>query len=252
MLRNYHLILFALIVFVVLFGVTTFSIALILIIVLCLTLILIAIGVFNIQLSIFSQNISRIKTNNKVVFLTFDDGPDAESTNRVLDTLGEYCVKGTFFCVGNRVVENNEVVQRINREGHLIGSHTMNHSWKYAFTSVNDITFEIEMGKKTIEQIIGKKVIFFRPPWGVTNPAIAKVVENLGLISVGWSIRSLDTTIHDDNKVLNRILSQLKPGGIILLHDRLNSTSKLLPEIIKGIREKGYVIEPLNNYLLKD
>jgi len=213
---------------------------------------LVAIGVFNIQLSIFSNSISSINTTKKVVFLTFDDGPTAECTNRVLDTLKEYGVKGTFFCVGKQVVENKEILKRINSEGHLIGSHTMNHTWKYSFSSLKDVTYEIESGDKAIEQVIGKKVILFRPPWGVTNPTIGIAIQKLGLTSVGWSIRSLDTTIYDKNEVLNRILTRLKPGRIVLLHDRLNITAELLPKIIEGIKERGYVIEPLNNYLFKE
>lgn len=215
MLKNYHLIIFALFIFVVLYAVTTISVSLILIIALLLTLALVAIGVFNIQLSIFSNSISSINTTKKVVFLTFDDGPTAECTNRVLDTLKEYGVKGTFFCVGKQVVENKEILKRINSEGHLIGSHTMNHTWKYSFSSLKDVTYEIESGDKAIEQVIGKKVILFRPPWGVTNPTIGIAIQKLGLTSVGWSIRSLDTTIYDKNQILIRILSKLKPGGII-------------------------------------
>jgi len=252
MLKNYHLIIFALFVFVVLYAVTTISISLILVIALVLTLILVAIGVFNIQLSIFSNSISSINTTKNVVFLTFDDGPTAECTTRVLDTLKEYGVKGTFFCVGKQVVENKEILKRINNEGHSIGSHTMNHSWKYSFTSLKDVTSEIETGNRAIEQVIGKKVILFRPPWGVTNPTIGIAIEKLGLTSIGWSIRSLDTTIYDKNQILTRVLSKLKPGAIILLHDRLNVTAELLPKIVEGIRERGYSIEPLNNYLFKD
>jgi len=252
MLKNYHLIIFALFIFVVLYAVTTISVSLILIIALLLTLALVAIGVFNIQLSIFSNSISSINTTKNVVFLTFDDGPTAECTNRVLDTLKEYGVKGTFFCVGKQVTENKEILKRINSEGHLIGSHTMNHTWKYSFSSLKDVTYEIESGNKAIEQVIGKKVILFRPPWGVTNPTIGIAIQKLGLTSVGWSIRSLDTTIYDKNAILNRILTRLKPGGIVLLHDRLNTTAELLPKIIESIRERGYTIEPLNNYLLKE
>jgi len=252
MLRNYQLILLSATVFAVLYITTTMPVVVSLIIAVILFLILAAIGAFCIRLSFFTKSISRINTTDKVVFLTFDDGPSANSTNRILDTLKEYGVKVTFFCIGTQAKANSDILRRINAEGHLIGSHTMNHTWGYSFSSFKKTLSEIDSGNKAIEETIGKKIHLFRPPWGVTNPSIAKAVKELELNTIAWSIRSLDTTIHNKKKLLNRIISRLKPGSIILLHDRLDSTAELLPEIIAGIRDKGFTIEPLDIYLGKN
>ena len=80
----------------------------------------------------------------------------------------------------------------------------------------------------------------FRPPYGVTNPNIAKAVKKLGLQSIGWNVRSYDTSIKDVEKIKQRVLSQLKPGAIILLHDRLDFMPELLEVLIPAIKEKGY------------
>jgi peptidoglycan-N-acetylglucosamine deacetylase len=84
----------------------------------------------------------------------------------------------------------------------------------------------------------GAKLV--RPPYGVTNPNIAGAIKNLGLQSIGWSIRSYDTSIKDVEKIKQRILSRLKPGAIILLHDRLDYMPELLEELIPEIKKRGY------------
>jgi peptidoglycan/xylan/chitin deacetylase (PgdA/CDA1 family) len=97
--------------------------------------------------------------------------------------------------------------------------------------------------------ITGRTPLFFRPPYGVTNPNIKAAVFRSGLISIGWSIRSYDTIIHNENRLLEKILSSLKPGAILLLHDTQETTIHILPRLLKGIQEKGYRVERLDKLI---
>ena len=89
----------------------------------------------------------------------------------------------------------------------------------------------------------------FRPPYGVTNPNLARAVKAGNYLPVGWSIRSLDTVAKDETQLLNRILAQLKPGAVILLHDTGKITADILPQLIRGIREQGYQLERIDKML---
>ena len=100
-----------------------------------------------------------------------------------------------------------------------------------------------------VEKNIGKKPLFFRPPFGVTTPSMALAVKSLGLTSIGWNNRSFDTAINSDDLILKRIESNLKPGGIVLLHDVLPRQSQLLPRIIQMIKANSYEIIPLDKLL---
>jgi peptidoglycan/xylan/chitin deacetylase (PgdA/CDA1 family) len=206
-------------------------------------------GIFNIRASIFIESICRVKTTEKIVFLTFDDGPCEPYTNSILDTLREHDIKSTFFCIGENAEKNKQTLLRIDKEGHIIGSHTYTHQWKYTFSANKKVQNEIKLGNETIMKIIGKKPRLFRPPFGITNPIIAHVIELLNMNSIGWSIRSYDTLHNDHEKLLTRIVSQLKPGAIILLHDRLPITAEILPRLINQIYERGYKILPLQQFL---
>ncbi|MDR0660420.1 MAG: polysaccharide deacetylase family protein [Prevotellaceae bacterium] len=176
----------------------------------------------------------------KAIALTFDDGPDADQTPKVLDILQKNDIKGCFFCIGKNVVGNEDIIRRIKAEGHLLGNHSYSHSGKFPLYSSNKMVEDVLKCSIEIEKILEDKVRFFRPPFGVTNPTIAKTVKKLSLTTIGWNIRTLDTCIKNEKKVLNRIEKRLKPGSVILLHDNLKSSDTMLNAIISLIREKGY------------
>ena len=103
----------------------------------------------------------------------------------------------------------------------------------------------IEMNQ-LVKDITGLSPRFFRPPYGVTNPNLKKAVMMGGFISIGWSIRSYDTVIKNQHRLLNKIISALKPGAILLLHDSSETTVTILPELLKAIRQQGYQIVRLD------
>lgn len=220
------------------------------IILIVLSVALITLGVFVMRLSFFSTNICKISPPGNFIALTFDDGP-VEETARLLDILGQHSIKASFFCIGKQVEKYPGIVRRIVNSGHTIGSHTYNHSWKYTFASSKTVESEISSGINAISEITGKETSFFRPPIGIENPIIGKVIRKMKLHCIGWNIRTLDTMKSSGAEIVSKIEHNIQPGSIILLHDRLKITVDAIPEIIRVIKEKGLtpvtLEEVLNN-----
>lgn len=192
-----------------------------------------AIGSFHIRwnyhLHSFSHN---YRTSENNVSITFDDGPNPEFTPKVLSLLKKHGAKATFFLIGKYVEKYPELVKQILAEGHAIGNHSYSHSKNFGFFTSEKIASELKKTNELLNEITGKKLILFRPPFGVTNPNIKKALKITGLHSIGWSKRSLDTTNISDEKIFMRITQNLKKGDIILLHDNGNKTVAVLERLL--------------------
>lgn len=183
--------------------------------------------------------ITRLNVNEKQIMLTFDDGPHPVYTLAVLDILRNRGEKAVFFCIGEKALENPEIIIRMINEGHKVGIHSMNHSADFTIASKFMVERDIENCRKILSDISGTGIELFRPPFGVTNPNIARAVKNLNLKNIGWSIRSFDT-MSESNKVVKKIDKELHNGAIILLHDRLPSSPLILTGILDVLETKGY------------
>jgi len=206
-------------------------------------------GSFDIQLKYFINSITQKKTKIKEVALTFDDGP-TELTPKFLDLLKEKNIQATFFCIGKQIEKHPETFQRIIAEGHIIGNHTYSHSNNTGFLSSSKMIEEIEKCDEVISRIGNIKTNLYRPPFGVTNPNIAKAINNTQKKSIGWNVRSLDTVIDDEKKIYNRITKNLKKGSIILLHDTSEKTYNVLVELLLFLEREKYstfTIDSMNN-----
>lgn len=179
-----------------------------------------------------------LQSKNQIA-LTFDDGP-AEHTHTVLDILKTENVKATFFLIGKNIQGNETLVRRMMEEGHAIGSHSQNHGFHFDWQSSSKMIAEIEESNNAIAAITGEPVKLFRPPYGVTNPNLAKALRITGLKSIGWSVRSMDTVAKDKDALLQKVIKKVKPRDIILLHDRCEITTLILPDLIKALKDKGY------------
>lgn len=198
-------------------------------------------GSFYIGSNFYVKIIRSVKTDEKKIALTFDDGPDANITPMILDTLEKFGIKAAFFSVGQKMDSHPDLLKMIDKEGHIVGNHTYSHSNWFDFYSFKKMVEELDKTEKLIYDLIGKKVRFFRPPYGVTNPALAKAIKKMNYTPIGWNVRSLDTAKSKKaDKIYNRIVRQLKPGSIVLLHDKN-------PEIITVI-EKLALFASENNY----
>lgn len=181
----------------------------------------------------------QVAQNFNKIALTFDDGP-AAYTEEILDILKKEKVQATFFLIGKNIVDNGNLVRRMKDEGHIVGNHSFHHGRSFDWQSTNSMIEEIENTNQVIQSITGEKPVYFRPPYGVTNPNLAKAIRETNMKSVAWSIRSFDTMAKSEEKLLKRLLSQAKPNAIILLHDRCAITAKILPQLIFDLRAKGY------------
>lgn len=195
----------------------------------------------------------REKTDRKVVYLTFDDGPHPPETERVLDVLRERGARATFFLIGSKVSVNEAVLRRMLEEGHALGLHTYSHAGTFPLLSFDKMLADVNDGKCAVESVAGKKISLFRPPFGVTNPTISKVIRTLSLQTVGWDVRSFDTMFCKSSEhsckqsghdwyvpVVERIMKQVRPGSVILLHDRLYGASDLLALLLDSLAASGY------------
>ncbi len=188
-----------------------------------------SIGSFNILWNYFLEAKCQNKNCTKnIVALTFDDGVHAEFTPKVLELLKKHNVKATFFCIGKNVEKHPEIVKQIIADGHSIGNHTYNHSNNWGFLNTSKVKNELQKTDEIIKKITGRQTKLFRPPFGVTNPNIAKADYEI----IGWNVRSLDTVIKNPDKILKRITSKVKKGDIILLHDTSQKSVAVLERLL--------------------
>jgi peptidoglycan/xylan/chitin deacetylase (PgdA/CDA1 family) len=190
------------------------------------------------------------KTDQKQISLTFDDGP-TEVTEKVLDILKEEKVEACFFLIGSRVKKNREIASRIVREGHLVGNHSYSHDFWFDLKNTKQFIRDLRLASQQISEITGRQPLFFRPPYGVTTPALATASRYLGFRVIGWNVRSLDTKIRDQQRLLTRIKRKIRPGSIVLLHDTIAGTEIVLKELIRALRSEGYQFVALDKLLNK-
>lgn len=188
--------------------------------------------------------------NRKVVALTFDDGPDANITPKILDVLKQNNTKASFFFIGEKVMENKDVVKRAYADGNLVLSHSFDHP-DLSTKSEAVIDKQIKDTETAIYNIIGKKPALMRPPYGNTNDLILKVAARNNLKIVIWSIDTLDWSQKEKANITKNVLDNVRPGEIILMHSNEDkkTTLEALPDIISGLKDKGYSIVTLSELL---
>lgn len=180
----------------------------------------------------------------KVVLLTFDDGPTAHVTPLILDVLKQEQIKALFFVTGYGA-RNREILARIHKEGHQIGTHTQNHELLTNLTR-EEMRAVIEPVNQLVKEITGERPRYFRPPHGSYNDVVLGVLKELNMELINWSNGSLDWHQVDANgfkspaTIVEDVMRQLHPGAVILFHDTLKHTAEALPEVIKQIRAAGY------------
>ncbi|NML58595.1 polysaccharide deacetylase family protein [Chryseobacterium cheonjiense] len=205
-------------------------------------------GAFDIGLNYFVNSIIRKRTRVKEVALTFDDGP-TEFTPKFLDLLKERNIKATFFCIGKQIEKHPETFQRIIAEGHTIGNHTFSHADNTGFLSTSKMIEEIKKCDRVMSNTGNLKTNLYRPPFGVTNPNIARAIKRTGKKSIGWNVRSLDTITQDEKKIYRKVTKGLKKGSIVLLHDTSEKTYNVLEDLLVFLEDKKYSTFTIDNIL---
>lgn len=197
------------------------------------------IGATNIKMNYFFTSWQAQENSSNQIALTFDDGPSNNSL-KILEILKKHHVKATFFCIGHRVDEHPDIAKKIMEEGHVIGNHTYSHAQNMGFFSSKRMRGEIESCNRAITAAIGKTPIFYRPPFGISNPKIKKALEITKMQPVGWSVRSFDTMLNSKELIYKNIIRQVKSGDVILLHDDRLLTQEVLERLLLFLKEKNY------------
>ena len=212
-------------------------------------------GYFSPMSPVFGKVYYKGNTTDKVVALTFDDGPNGIYTTQILDILDEYDIKATFFVIGMNVELYPDIAKRIIAEGHVIGNHSNTHDANHALSAQG--SHDLEDAQEIILKVTGVLPHFYRPPHGRKTPWELDCVKKNSLIEITWSVSANDQPEPDTDlqkaidAYVDKIIRKIHPGDIILLHDgygiehnNQNSdrtfTIKALPLIIKQLLSQGY------------
>lgn len=190
------------------------------------------------------------------LYLTFDDGPNAEATPRILETLARQSVPAAFFMVGRHVRLFPELAREVAAAGHEVGNHTDSHT-KLHLRSPAAIRRELSAAHESILEVTGRAPRSFRAPHGFRNPFVVPLAARLGYRVVGWSFGVWDTARPGVEEIRRRMRAKLRPGAILLLHDGDGAddqgdraqTAAALPGIIADARAAGYEFRPLSDLL---
>ncbi|PKM77107.1 MAG: polysaccharide deacetylase [Firmicutes bacterium HGW-Firmicutes-15] len=191
--------------------------------------------------------ITMVKTSQKAVALTFDDGPDPEKTPVFLDSLEKYNAHATFFVIGNRAEKQPQILQDMAKRGHEIANHSYSHSYS-RFSSNQTAIFkeEIDTAAALIEKITSQKPVLFRPPGGYLSDNLVNLIkdEQLTVAYWTWQQDSKDWKVGTSGTTIaNHIINNIKPGQIILLHDGASNgleTAKAVDILLDKLTKEGY------------
>ncbi|MCI8890430.1 MAG: polysaccharide deacetylase family protein [Eubacterium sp.] len=172
----------------------------------------------------------------KKIALTFDDGPDSEYTPMLLDGLAERNVKATFFVIGKQAEAQPEVMERLVKEGHLIGNHTYNHVDIQHMTA-SAAKEEILKANEIIAKYTGEEPCFLRPPFGSGSSRLEKEIE---MIPVLWTIDTMDWSCQNESRICSTVYREIKENSIILMHDEYPTTVRAALSIIDKLQKDGY------------
>ncbi len=184
--------------------------------------------------------ITRFESAEKEVWLTIDDGP-TEDTIAILDRFDAHSVKATFFVKGVLAEKRPEMIQEMVRRGHTVANHSHTHpSATFWCLPPSRIAAQIERCNDVLRRITGSAPLFFRAPVGTKNPAVHPALDRLGMTLVGWSARAFDTRTNNPERVVKRIMPDIIPGAIILLHQGREASPQMISRVIEEVLRAGY------------
>lgn len=211
--------------------------------------------------SLLWQQIAALQMHNRLLYtgnrylpeiaLTFDDGPNPYYTPQVLAILQQFGIKATFFCIGRQVARYPDLVKQEYTDGNLVGNHSWSHP-NLALLSGSEIVSQINFTIDAIQQAIGIRPTFFRPPYGVFNERVLTKANLLGLTTIIWNDEARDWTMPGTDVIVSRILNLAGDGAIILLHDGggdRSQTIAALPAIITTLQSRGFQFVTLQQML---
>lgn len=180
--------------------------------------------------------VQQVQEEKKKIALTFDDGPDDECTPMLLDGLAKRGVKATFFVIAQEADAKPEIMERMVKDGHLIGNHTYSHVDLRNMTK-SAAKAEILKANEVIEKYTGEKPCFLRPPFGNGR---SKIEQELEMIQVLWTIDTMDWSCKNEGQICSTVLRKVKENSIILMHDEYPTSVRAALSIVDCLQERGY------------
>ncbi|HJC65703.1 MAG TPA: polysaccharide deacetylase family protein [Candidatus Enterocloster excrementigallinarum] len=180
------------------------------------------------------------------VALTFDDGPDRECTEDLLDGLKNRGVKASFFLMGQNIEGNEDLVLRMKEEGHLVGNHSYSHLLLTKADS-RAVCQAVDSTSRLIQEITGEEPQYIRPPYGEWNEELDCTLD---LTPVFWTVDSLDWKLKDRAQIVDRVLKDVEDGDIILMHDIYPQSVEAALEIVDRLSAGGYTFVTADELLI--
>jgi peptidoglycan/xylan/chitin deacetylase (PgdA/CDA1 family) len=181
-----------------------------------------------------------VHVNGPYIAMTFDDGPSAVLTPKLLDLLAAHQIKATFFVIGENVAEHPEIVARAAREGHEIANHSWSHP-NFGKMSRESVRSQVQRTDDAIKSATGKRPTLLRPPYGsITEKEKRWIHDEFGYDIILWDVDPLDWKRPGPTVVRSRILKETRPGSIVLSHDIHPGTIEAMPSTLDQLEAKGF------------
>ncbi len=191
-----------------------------------------------------------VERDNRMVSLTFDAAWGNEDTGLLIEILGRYNVKATFFVVGGWVDKYPESVRQLHEAGHEVMNHSNDHA-HFTKLGAEAIKANINACSDKIEAATGVRPTLFRCPYGEYDDHVISTINSMGIKTIQWDVDSLDWKNISANEIIRRVTSKAAPGSIVLFHNAAPNTPEALPTIIEYFLQEGYEIAPVSELLLK-
>ena len=190
-----------------------------------------------------------VDRDQKVVSISFDAAWGNEDTQELIDILGQYHVKATFFVVGDWVEKYPESVKALHDAGHEVMNHSNTHA-HYNSLSAEEIIADVEACNDKIEAVTGVRPTLIRCPYGEYDDHVISAIRSIGMEPIQWDVDSLDWKEISAGEITQRVTSRVQPGSIILFHNAALHTPEALPGIIRALLQDGYDLVPVSQLLL--
>ena len=191
-----------------------------------------------------------VQRDQKMLSISFDAAWGNEDTQSLIDILGKYDVKATFFVVGDWVDKYPESVKALSDAGHEVMTHSSHHDHFNGLSS-EEIVADLNAGCDKIEAVTGVRPTLFRPPYGEYDDHVIAATRSLGIEPIQWDVDSLDWKDLEAPEIVKRVTTKVQPGSIVLFHNAAKHTPEALPTILETLLQEGYTFVPISQLIIQ-
>jgi len=190
-----------------------------------------------------------VQRDQKMLSISFDAAWGNEDTQQLIDILGKYDIKATFFVVGDWVDKYPESVQALHDAGHEVMNHSDHHD-HFSKLSKDEIVSDVNACNDKIEAVTGVRPTLIRPPYGEYDDNVISAIRSAGMEPIQWDVDSLDWKDLSADEITKRVTGKVAPGSIVLFHNAAKHTPEALPGIIEALLQQGYTFVPISEIIL--